>query len=48
MHDSEKVLRKLDFQVPRSEVDAVVNCKPFAVEIVLKNLQLKVPCNIDQ
>ena len=37
-----KVLRKLQYQVPRQDIDDVVNCQPGAVEFVLKNLQVRV------
>lgn len=36
-----RVLKKIGYQIPRSAVDDVVNCRPGAIEVVLNNLQLK-------
>ena len=36
-----RVLKKLGYQIPRSAIDDVVNCRPGAIESVLNNLQLK-------
>jgi hypothetical protein len=36
-----KVLKKLGYNIPRSAIDDVVNCRPGAIESVLNNLQLK-------
>ena len=35
-----KVLRKLQYQIPRQDIDDVVNCQPGAVELILKNIQV--------
>jgi hypothetical protein len=36
-----RVLKKLGYQIPRSAIDDIVNCRPGAIESVLNNLQLK-------
>lgn len=36
-----RVLKKIGYQIPRSAVDDIVNCRPGAIESVLNNLQLK-------
>eukprot|EP00752_Nemacystus_decipiens_P011596 g10298.t1 len=38
---NEKVLKKMQYQIPKTDVDAVVQCKPGAIEQVLYTLQLK-------
>lgn len=38
----EKVLRKLDFTLSKEEIDAIVKCKPGAIEYTLKNFQVKI------
>ncbi|CAN0323684.1 unnamed protein product [Ectocarpus sp. 6 AP-2014] len=38
---NEKVLKKMQYQIPKADVDAVVQCKPGAIEKVLYTLQLK-------
>lgn len=39
---AEKVLKRLDFEVKKSDVEAIVNCKPGVIELVLMQLQQKV------
>ena len=36
-----RVLRKIDYNIPRIAVEEVVNCRPGAVEVVLNSLQYK-------
>ena len=42
-HDTlnNKVLKKLNYNLPRSTVEDIVNCKPGVVESVLHHLQIK-------
>lgn len=39
---AEKVFRKLQFQVSREDIDAIVRCKSGAIEQVLKSFQVRV------
>ena len=36
-----RVLRKLNYMIPRTTIDDIVNCKPGSVELVLNALQYK-------
>jgi|Transcript_26390 hypothetical protein len=36
-----RVLRKLNYSIPRPSIDEIVNCRPGSVEIVLNSLQFK-------
>ena len=36
-----RVLRKLNYTIPRTSIEEIVNCKPGSVEIVLNSLQFK-------
>jgi len=38
---NQRVLRKLGYQIPRTSIDDIVNCRPGAIESVLNTLQLK-------
>lgn len=38
---NKRVLKKLGYQIPRSSVEDIVNCRPGAIESVLNSLQLK-------
>lgn len=39
---AEKVLKRLDFEVKKADVEAIVNCKPGVIELVMMQLQQKV------
>lgn len=39
---NQRVLRRLDFEIKRPEIEALVNCKPGVVEAVLMQLQRKI------
>lgn len=39
---NQKVLRRLNFEVKKSEIDAIVNCKPGVIEAIMLQLQTKI------
>lgn len=38
---NKRVLKKIGYQIPRSSIEDIVNCRPGAIESVLNSLQLK-------